>query len=301
MALVLILALAAGSGRPATRVIVTPGFTSDGRPTDLWLLVLRRRLDPAAFDSVARIIHPLADDEGRWSDTIRAHAVHWADEVPALMAPFSPIEAPDSMIVVVGNRGSEDAFTHDSLTIGLDLSALLRVYGPVDGGDNPQKLDRFFRHEFSHTLQKRWLARHPYQVRTPLDGALLDIWLEGLGNYYSLGPKWQPIDGKPSPAADSALARLGPVLVDRLSALACADSQKAGPLLKGLSSGPFDRKWGAVSAALWLQDEVTRSKGALRSFVAAGPAGVWPLAARHLSREQGAGLETARRRDSSCH
>jgi hypothetical protein len=296
----LILAATGGQGRPETRVVVVEGLTGDGRATDLWLTVLRRRLDPGAFDSVARIVHPLTLDEGRWSDTARAHAARWADEVPALVTPFDPISGPESVTVVVGNRGSEDAFTHDSLTIGFDLSALLRVYGPVDSGDNPQKLDRFFRHEFTHTLQKRWLARRPFLARTALESALLDIWLEGLGNYYSLGPKWQPTDARPSMTAAATLARLEPEFVERLSGLACADSIAARPLLKGLSSGPFDRKWGAVTAALWLQDGMTRSQGTLRAFVAAGPAGVWALAERHLAREQVAVLETARRRDSSC-
>jgi len=296
----LLLLVPPATARSGTRVLLIDGFTVDGKPTSLWLDILRRRLDPPEYDSAAQIIHVETVAERQWADTIRTHAVRWPAEVPALLGPFDPLPAPDSVLVVIGNRGGEDAFTHDSLTIGLDLSALLRVYGAADSGDNPGKIDRFFRHEVAHTLQKRWLARHPFVAHSPLDLALLDIWLEGLGNYYSLGPKWQPVDGKPSAASNEALARLTPLFVDRLEALACADSASAGPLLKGLSSGPFDHKWGAVSAALWIDQEMQRSPDALRSFVRVGPAGVWSLAERHLAPDQAARLEAARRHASNC-
>lgn len=283
-----------------TRVVVLSGITDSGTATDLWLVMLRRRLEAAEYDSAARIVHQLTSAERAWRDTVTSHARGWSAMVPGLVAPFAPLPAPDSVRVVVGNRGSEDAFSHDSLTVGLDLSALVRVYGAADSGDNPQKLDRFFRHEFTHTLQKRWLARHPFTGRTPLDGALLDIWLEGLGNYYSLGVKWQPVDGKPSAAATETLARLEPVLVDRLSALACADSNAAKPLLKGLSSGPFDRKWGAVTAALWLDQEMVADSGTLHRFVSAGPTGIWEFIERHLGTERAASVMRARKTAGHC-
>jgi hypothetical protein len=281
---VVVTTLDAAPQRPAAevRIAIHDGSRPDGTATDLWLTLLRRRLSPSQYDSVAVLRLARSPAERAWLDLIRIRSARWPNLTPALLTLFDSLVV-DSVRIVVGDRGADDAFTHDSLTIGFDLSALQRVYGDAAGQENPDRLDRFFRHEFVHLLQKRWLRRHPYAPTSPLEAALFDAWAEGLGNYYSLSSSWGPTDHVPSPLVSRALHDLEPRLVGRMSALACADSLTAGPLLAGLSSGPFDQKWGALPVALWLLAEVQYDPAALHHFATAGPAGFWELATHHLT------------------
>lgn len=284
----------------APTVTVVSGSTADGRATDLWLAILRRRLSPAAYDSVAPLVRPRLPEEQAWAASIGARAQAWPTEVAPLARLFPGLPS-RPVQVVLGNRGAEDAFTHDSLTIGFDLAALVRAYGPASGADTPERLDRFFRHEVVHTLQKRWLARHPFPVGGPMDMALLDIWLEGTGNYFSLSRRSYPgPDGNPAPLSARTLATLEPRFVGRMAALACADPAGALPLLADLSAGPFDQKWGALPAALWLLAEQGADSAALRRFVADGPTGVWQLAQRHLPAALADSLARTRERAAAC-
>lgn len=161
-------------------------------------------------------------------------------------------------------------------------------------------MDRFFRHEFVHLLQKAWLPTHPWEMDTPLRTAVWEIWAEGLGNYYSLSARWRSGDGRRSEVAARTLAVLEPRFVARLAALACARPAAAAALTRDLSWGKFERKWGALTAALWLEEEPKAPAEALRRFVAAGPAGVWDLADRHLPGALRAVLLEGRTADSLC-
>jgi hypothetical protein len=143
-------------------------------------------------------------------------------------------------------------------------------------------VDRLFRHEYVHLLQKRWLAAHPYGDGTPLTAAVAEIWAEGLGVWYSMSDRWRARMGTRSEAAAAALARLEPVLVERLRALRCATPDEARALTADLSFAPFERKWGALPAALWLEAEAARDRDAVRRFVVEGPDAVWALADRSL-------------------
>lgn len=84
------------------------------------------------------------------------------------------------------NRGGEDAFTHDPHAIGFDVERLNALYGDAESDRNAVLIDHLFRHEYTHLLQKAWVRDHPLRTDTPLRSALADMWLEGLGNYYSL-------------------------------------------------------------------------------------------------------------------
>ena len=219
---------------------------------------------------------PLSADEQKWAELIRARLERWESEIPALARVFEPVEGPEVAQVTIGNRGGEDAFTPNAVTIEFDVGKLQANYGDAVRAENVERIDRFFRHEYTHLLQKAWLVTHPYRADTPLRAALLDIWLEGLGNYYSLSSKWSP----GSEATQRALHELEPRFVARLAALACASSDRAAALTADLSMGRFDQKWGALPAALWLN--AAQSPDALRAFVLRGPDGVWHLAEQHL-------------------
>ena len=277
---------------PALRIVT--GVTPGGDATGQWLAMIRKRLPDRAYQAVAGLRKPLTATERGWADLIRSRAAAWEGAMPGLAELIRPIDPPALVSIVTGNRGGEDAFTHDSTTIGFDLAALHVNYGDATLPENADRVDRFFRHEYAHLLQKAWLREHPYTTDTPLRAALWDIWAEGIGNYFSLSPRWHSEAGRPSEAAVAALAELEPRFVARLAALACASLENGPALAADLSWGRFDRKWGALPAALWLGMEVSRSSGALREFLVAGPDSVWALAERHLAEPLRATLREAR-------
>lgn len=292
---------AAGFAIQASPVIrVFSGVTEAGEATGQWLEIIHRRLPPEAYDSVAPVRKPINSSEQAWEDLIRSRVPEWTQEMAPLAELIQPIAPPVEVHIVMGNRGAADAFTHNPTTIGFDLAALQAGYGDAGLAENASRIDRFLRHEFVHLLQKAWLAEHPWTADSPMRGALMEIWAEGLGNYYSFSDRWMSQDGERSAAATRALAELEPRFVARLSALACASPEAAAPLTADLSWGRFDRKWGALSAALWLEADQRRSAAALRDFFVAGPGAVWDLADRHLLDALGAVLEEARAAESLC-
>jgi hypothetical protein len=102
------------------------------------------------------------------------------------------------------------------------------------------------------------------------------------GNYRSLSEKWILAGGKLTPYAQEVLSRLQPIFVKRISALEYANDAEVEPLLKGLSMGPFDQKWGALTVALGLAQEAKGGDHNLQKWVEAGPSGVLILAQKYL-------------------
>jgi hypothetical protein len=297
LAAALSVAIPGGPVRAAEPVIrVVSGVAEDGAATAQWLAMLRRRLADPPYDSVSRIRRSLTEHEIAWADSIRSRVPQWETMLPSLIAVFEPVRPPRRVTVVLGNRGASDAFTHDPVTIGFDLAALVAEYGEPTG----ERIDRLFRHEYVHLLQKARWAAQPYDTSTALRYALAEMWAEGLGNYYSMSERWRAREGAHAPAAATALAMLEPRLVARVAALACAPSDRAPALTADLSWGPFDQKWGALVPALWLEQEASRSPDALRAFVRRGPDGVWDLAGRHLSADLMAVMSEARLAAERC-
>ena len=293
-------ALAGAPPAAAQEIVVASGVADDGDATPLWRAVLRRRLDSASYDSVAALRPRLDAAQTAWSRLIRERAARWPRQTAAVAAPYRPAPPPDTVVVVLGNRGASDAFTHDPRTIGFDLASLQREYGDASLPENAERIDRLFRHEYAHLMQKSWLAERPYATNTALRLALAEIWTEGLGTYHSMSDRWRATAGQPSEAAQATLATLAPRFVARLAALACAGEAHATRLAADLSWGRFDRKWGALTAGLWLEAEASRTPDALHAFVAAGPDGVWALASRHLSADLGAVLTETRATEALC-
>src|SRR5512143_2047489 len=294
------LVAAASCGRHPGPSRLVIGVGSSGQASAEWLAVLQKRLPPSAYDSIAPARKPLTTEEGEWIVLIHQRAPSWERMVAPLATLWRPASPPERVRIVLGNRGAEDAFTHDERTIGFDLAALQANYGGAGQAGNGDRLDRFFRHEFTHLLQKAWLSLNPWCDRSPLGMALLDIWAEGLGNYYSLSDRWVDANGQLTSTARGTLTDLEPRLTAKLDTLARIDSAAAGPVLAGLSSGPFAQQWGALPAALWLAAEPGPADSALRRFIVAGPAGVWDLAGRHLPQPLGAALQDTRAAAARC-
>lgn len=255
------------------------GCTPAGEATPSWREALRglRGKDPGPLPAA-----PPTAAEAAWAARIRERLPRWNAEVPDLGQPFAPQPAPQGVRVLLGLGGGEDAFSPDDRTLAFDLSRLAALYGDAASPENGARLDRFFRHEYTHVLQKAWLGTRAYPATTPLRAALLDLWKEGHGNFHSLSSRWVGGDGAPTEAARTALDRLAPRLVARMAALAAASPEAAPRLLAGLSMGPFEQKWGALPVALWLAEAGSRSPEAIRAFVLAGPDGLWDFVERHL-------------------
>ena len=283
---------------PSLQLVV--GLTEAGDATDQWLAMLRKRLPAARYQAIVGLRKRFTGGERAWAELIRSRVAIWEGEIPALVKLFDPIHPPERALIVIGNRGGEDAFTHDPTTIGFDLAALELVYGNAGLRENAERVDRLFRHEYVHLLQKAWLLARPYPEDSPLRAAVAEIWAEGLGVHYSMSDRWRSAGGGHSEAAARALTRLEPRFVARLAALACATPEQAEQLTAELSYAPFEQKWGALPAALWLEAEVGRSTEALRDFVVSGPDAVWAIAERQLPSALQHVLEEARLADQLC-
>ena len=61
-----------------------------------------------------------------------------------------------------------------------------------------------------------------------------------------------------------------------------ASDEEAAILMKGLSMGPFSKKWGALTVALWLVKEAKGNDEKLIKWVDLGPQGIITLANNHL-------------------
>jgi len=302
VALAFCAALAAGAPVTAAteeiRVIVA--VDAGGAPDEIWLDLLRRRLPAADVDRAAVLSRPLTPEERAWSELVASRVGVWLERMPTLVALFDPVEPPASVRLVLGNRGGEDAFTHDPTTVGFDLSRLAEIYGDARSDENRERIDRLFLHEYVHILQKAWLPDHPQPDATPFERAELDIWKEAPGNYVSMSGRWRSREGSPSDSARAALDRLEPRFVSRMEALACSTPDEERRLTADLASGPFAEKWGALTAALWLEQEAHADPGALRRFVQVGTGGVVELACRHLAPERCARLARAAERARRC-
>ena len=271
-----------GAARTVLRFQV--GIDMAGHPSAAWrqaLLVFHPR------DSLPGLIrrdgHPLTNAERRWARLSRTRLAAWTQVTNDLSVPFGPVSAPPRVLIVVGNVGGQDAFTPADTMIAVDVSRMHLLYGDADDPANAARIDRFFAHEYTHLLHKAWHRDHPVDLSTPLRRALWDCLVEGLGNYRSLSPRWISENGGLSEHAREVLARLEPVFVERLSALADASATEEEELTRHLSMGPFEQKWGALPVALWLLDEARGDEAKLKPWVVAGPPGVLRLARKHLT------------------
>lgn len=295
MRLVLCLGVLAGAAgaQPAPAslpVTVTLGVEGDGTATAAWRDALRVWHGDEALGLVLRDQHALTEEEAAWAALIQRRAPAWARMTDSLRLPFEGVVPPDTVHVVLGNVGGQDAFTFSDSTMGFDLQRLGALYEEATAAENGDRIDRFFAHEFTHLMHKAWRKARGLALASPLDRALWDCLVEGLGNYRSLSGRWVEPDGALTPHARDVLARLQPVFVARLAALEHASEAEAAGLMEGLSSGPFDQKWGALTVALWLAQEARGDDRRLRRWVEAGPRGVLTLARTYLPEDLRSGL-----------
>ena len=226
--------------------------------------------------------HPLTSEESAWYHLIQHKIKSWSLAMDSLQIPFAGIAPPQSVYIVLGNVGGQDAFTYSDSTIGFDLSRLAEIYGAGSSTENENRIDRFFAHEFTHLMHKAWRKKNPVDLTSPLDVALWDCLVEGIGNYRSLSAKWVDAHGILTSHAHTVLGRLQVTFAERIAALENASEEEAAELMEGLSMGRFDQKWGALTVALWLAMDAKGSEEQLQQWINAGPEGVLRLAHKYL-------------------
>ncbi len=263
-------------------LMILSGVEADGQPTAAWIEAIRGRHDEAAITSLQETQKHLTAEEKLWANLIKSKSSAWPERIDALSVPFDRINPPDTITILLGNAGGEDAFTDSDTTIGFDLSKLHQIYGSASTRENSDRIERFFSHEMTHVLHKVWRKKHPVTIDSPLEHALWDCLVEGIGNYRSLSSKWVSTEGVLTTHAEEVLTELQPVFTERLLALENATEAEAVHLLKDLSSGPFTKKWGALTSALWLAQEAKGDDARLQPWIEAGPWGILDLADKYL-------------------
>ena len=258
------------------------GIPADGAATSAWREAIRDRHEEGELSQLLAGTKKFSEEETQWAELIKSKVANWLGMIDSLRIPFENVTPPDTVRILLGNRGGGDAFTFSTKTICFDLSELQQYYGAATSAENHSRIDRFFAHEFTHVLHKAWRKQRGVEFKSPFEFALWECLTEGLGNYRSLSDKWLQANGALTPHAQDVLQRLQPIFVERLAVLEHASEDEAKVLMAGLSSGAFEKKWGALTTALWLAQEARGDDGNLRQWVEAGPFGVLHLARKYL-------------------
>lgn len=223
--------------------------------------------------------------ETQWADLIASRLTTWASRLDTIAIPFSKTKPIRQVTIVLGNVGDRDAFAHPTVYpqhVFFNLSKLESNYGSALLDKNKVRIDRFFAHEYTHLLQHRRSLKSPYPLDSYVEQALTIAYKEGFGHFHSISDKWKDQSGGITPHALEKLAVLEVEFVKRMVALKSANEQEAAMLMQGISTGRFDKKWGALTVALWLTKEANGNDSLLVKWVDSGPRGLMLLADKHL-------------------
>ena len=270
---------------PPLGLEVSLGVKDDGTATAVWAEGIAVAVGREAADTFAREVHPLTPEARAWFEVTR-------EAVPAIQARVAELatlfaEPPPDMVIVVGNRGSSDAFAWMPDHVGINAQAFVESYGPPDEGA-VDRMVRIVAHEILHLMTYAAYPDHLEVRTTPWERALWTMFFEGIGDFVSVSERWKPVDGVVPEVTRTTLARLEPIFVGRLEAFAAHPSEdEERELRKGLTIGKFDRKWGSLPVALWMRMETIERDEleVLAEMLRLGPDGVLPLALRHIAPE----------------
>ena len=266
---------------------ITLGLDADGRPTPEWIDAIRDRVDASELTAVAQTAKPLSADESGWRALIESEAGAWCASIPHLNAPFRHVRPPRKPGILLGNQGGGDGFTHDPDDLAIDLGEISRAYADMAPDARRALIRRLLAHEYTHLLLHRWLDSTGWSEASvagdPFLRALRMLFNEGIANYRSIEEKrWIEADGELTPHARETLDALQPVMIERLQGLAAHPSaEEASRLLRNISQGSLERKWGAIPIALWLAEATHGEPGQIAAWVDAKPDGIIALAARY--------------------
>ncbi|MCJ8321306.1 MAG: hypothetical protein MJK12_16825 [Colwellia sp.] len=241
-----------------------------------------------AKDKASKNEKKLTIKEKEWAHLIASRISLWETQLDKIAVPYATTEIPRRLSVVIGNRGFMDAFAHPTKypsKIFFNLGVFVTSYGSGKDVKNRNRIDRLFAHEFTHLLQYRWKIKNPYELTNHVERALNGSYKEGFGHFRSISNKWKDDNGHITESAEKTLKSLEAVFVERMVLLKDATDDEAAVLMEGLSMGPFDKKWGALTVALWLVKEAKGNDKNLIKWVDLGPKGIITLANNHLSED----------------
>ncbi len=269
------------------KVSLQYGVDKNGHLTKFWA-EYDSQFDTPQQESTLKKEKKLTTEEIEWADLIASRLSVWESQLDQISVPYTKIDVPRNVSVVVGNSGARDAYTYTEKfpsTIFFNVSVFVRSYGRANDNTNQDRIDRIFAHEFTHLLQHRWSEVNPYPLANPFERALTVSYKEGFGHYRSISNKWKDENGRITQHAQKTLRGLEVAFVDRMLGLKQASGEEAEVLMQGLAMGPFHKKWGALTVALWLVKESNGDDQALIKWVESGPEGILTLANIHLPEE----------------
>jgi len=260
------------------------GVDESGNPTKIWIDVVQDQFSKEEHDQFINTKKILSESEIEWVNLIQSKLLYWEKQFEYIAIPFSDIKIPDKISVVAGNTGNDDAFVFKKIEtkIFFNLSVLAVEYGDAETQENRDRIDRLFAHEFTHLLHYQWFKKNPYKLTTPLKKALKKCLVEGIAHYRSISDKWRDKNGHITDYAEKTLTLLEPVFVQKLAAINKASVNEAEELMQDLSKGRFDKKWGALTVALWFVKESAGDDKKLIKWIDSGPDGILILAFNHL-------------------
>jgi len=253
-----------------------------------WKNVLVSRKSASKLDSLSNVVKQITKEEQDWINLIESKANKWNAFRDSLKVPFQNIKLKDTITVLLGYQGGDDAFTYKNHTVCLDVNALNKAYGSAEKPVNNNRIDRIFSHEFTHLLHKQWAKKNNLKLNTFKDQVLWECVTEGFGMYRSMSTKWFPVGDSLSLTSKNTFKNLYPKFTERIikvSTQSNLTSEDENNLHVNLSKGSMKKKWGALPVAVWLALEAKGNDKNLVKWVNKGPDAIILLAEKYLTNE----------------
>ncbi|WP_025667627.1 hypothetical protein [Aquimarina megaterium] len=279
-----------------TRVIKVKLGVNSNQISNEWKNVLVSRKNAAILDSLSNVIKQITEEEQDWINLIESKATKWNTFRDSLKVPFQNIKLKDTISILLGYQGGDDAFTYKNKTVCLDVNALHREYGSAKKPANDNRIDRIFAHEFTHLLHKQWAKENNLKLDTFKDQILWECVMEGFGMYRSMSTKWFPVGDSLSMTSKNTFKNLYPIFTEKIIKVSTQSNltrEEENNLHANLSRGPMKKKWGAMPVAVWLALEAKGNDENLVKWVNKGPDAIILLAKKYLTGESKTRFEKA--------
>ena len=261
---------------------------NDDQITDAWKKVLKNRMNSGKLDSLSMVVKPVTREEIAWKNLIASKIQKWNLFRDSLSIPFENISLNDSITILLGYNGRDDAFSYKDKTVCFDVTALYNSYGSADKEVNSNRIDRIFSHEFTHLLSKKWAQKSKLKLQSFKDSVLWECAYEGIGMYRSLSSKWLPVGDSLSATSKRTFNDLYPKFTDniiRIHSEKDLTTREKKNVHQNLSRGSMKKKWGALPVAVWLASEAKGNDKNLVKWVNKGPSAIVELAEKYLTEE----------------
>ncbi|OUS01069.1 hypothetical protein A9Q86_10015 [Flavobacteriales bacterium 33_180_T64] len=263
------------------------GIDSD-QISNEWKNVLVSRKSANKLDSLSNVVKQITKEERDWINLIESKTNKWNAFRDSLKIPFQNIKLKDTVSVLLGYQGGDDAFSYKDQTVCFDVKALNKAYGSAKNSVNDNRIDRIFAHEFTHLLHKQWANKNNLELKTFKDQILWECVKEGFGMYRSMSAKWFPIGDSLSLTSKNTFKNLYPIFTEKIikvSTQSNLTSEEKNDLHANLSRGSMKKKWGALPVAVWLAIEAKGNDENLAKWVNKGPDAIILLAKKYLTNE----------------